>query len=208
MVEIEFLDPEDSPRNVRTDGGEEIGREPTRWASFDTGLLGSCVLLATAAVLAVLAPFQQLLVIRQPGAGESLTFAIDGWGRVTINADRAARSGFHLSRFGLPLVICAAVLTLVVLILAAAAAGLRIAERVLAPAAVAAVAITGVLTGVLVAMWLLVDAQFDSSRPSTVDVEVGPTMPTNHYGACIWLAAAAVVAAAMGIGALARRRRD
>jgi hypothetical protein len=207
MVDVEFFEPGDPTRSLGHEGGEEIGRDPSRWATLDRNLVASVVLLAAAAALAVLAPFQQLMVIRQPSAGQSLKFAVDGWGRLHLNQDAVAPPGYHLSRFGIPLVICAGLLTVLVLLLAAAAAGSRLPDRVVRAGAVVAIGITGVLAGVLASMWLFVDAQFASSRASTVDVELGPTVPTNHYGAGMWLVGAAVLATALGLGAASRWRR-
>jgi hypothetical protein len=208
MVQIEFFDPEDSGRPMGPDPAEEIGHGPSRWASLDPALPAAGVLLAAAAALAAIAPFQQLFVIRQPGAGRSLTFAADGWGRVSVNEGAGALGPFHFSRFGIPLLACAGLLVILLAVLLAAAAGVRWAERALTGAGLAAVTVIGTLVGVLASMVLLADSQFDSSQTSTVDVELGrPSIPDYRYGACPWLVAAAVVAVVLALGAASRWRR-
>jgi hypothetical protein len=73
----------------------------------------------------------------------------------------------------------------------------------------AAAGLTGLLAGLVVAMWLLVAAWFGSTSASTVDVELGaPSPPEFRYGACIWLSAASAVASALGLGAAARWHRE
>jgi hypothetical protein len=207
MVEIEFFDPGEPAPGDEPAGGEEIGRDPSRWPTPDRNLLASVLLLAAAATLAVLAPFQQLLVTRQPSGGVSQDLAVDGWGRLHLNQDAVAPPGYHFSRFGIPLVICAGLLTVLVLLLAAEAVGARVTDRMVRAGGVVVVGITGVLAGVLAGMWLFIDAQFADSRASTIDVEVGPTVPTNHYGTGIWLVAAALLATALGTGTAHRWRR-
>ncbi|MFN2561416.1 MAG: hypothetical protein ABR571_09015 [Jatrophihabitans sp.] len=209
MVEIEFLDPDEPPPGLDTAGGEEIGSEPVRRAPPDRTLVAACVLLAGAAALAVAAPFQDLLVIRQQGAGRSVTFAADGWGRLFLGARSDDPGPLHFSRFGIPLVICAALLMVVVAGLLAAAARAPLPDRVLRFGGFAAAGLTGVLAGLVFAMWLLVAAQFGSTPTSTVDVELGaPSPPQFQYGACIWLSAASVVASALGLGAAGRWHRE
>jgi hypothetical protein len=206
MVQVEFLDPDDPARTDGPDVGEEIGRDPSRWAALDHDLVAGCVLFAAAAVLAVIAPFQQLFVIRQPTADEGLTYAMDGWGRISVNNSGSVATSLHSSRFGLPLAICAGLLTVLVLALATTAVRGPASDRLRRASAGVAIALTGLLTGLFVAMWLLADAELDNAQPSTVDVELGPSTPNFDYGACLWLAAAAVLASALGTGAVLRRR--
>jgi hypothetical protein len=209
MVEIEFLDPDEPPPGLDTAAGEEIGREPTRRATPDRTLIAACVLLAGAAALAIAAPFQELLVIRQQGAGRSVSFAADGWGRLFLGARADDPGRLHFSRFGIPLVVCAALLIVIVVGLLAAAAGAPLSDRVLRIGGFAAAGLTGLLAGLVVAMWLLVAAWFGSTSASTVDVELGaPSPPEFRYGACIWLSAASAVASALGLGAAARWHRE
>jgi hypothetical protein len=208
MMEIEFLDP-DEPRPELDTVGEEIGREPNHRTTADRTLIGACILLTGAAALAVAAPFQDLFVIRQRGAGQSVTFAADGWGRLFLGARADAPGPIHFSRFGIPLVACAVLLIVVVAGLLAAAAGAPLTDRLLRIGGFAATGVIGLLGGLVVAMWLLVAAQFGSTPTSTVDVELGaPSPPGFQYGACIWLSAASVVAAALGLGAAGRWQRE
>lgn len=208
MVEIEYLDPDEPPPGLDLVAGEEIGREPShRWRP-DRSLVAACLLLAGAAALALAAPFQQVLLIRQQGAGRSVDFAVDGWGRLFLGARADDPGGIHFSRFGIPLVVCAALLLVALAGLVAAAAGAPLSDRMLRIGGFVAAGLTGLLGGLVVAMWLLAAAQFDSTPTSTVDVELGaPSPPQFQYGACIWLAAASAVAAALGLGAAGRWRR-
>jgi hypothetical protein len=207
MMEIEFLDPEDSPRSVEAANSEEIGREPSRWASFDVGALGPALLLIGAAALAVFAPFQQVYVLSQRHAEPPLVIATDGWGRMSIGSGGAAPPGFHEPRYGIPLCVAASVLVLLLLVLAAGSVGWARARRIRVFVTAAAVAATGVLAGVFAAMWLAVDARFSEYRSGIQTDAAGPNPLALGYGACVWLSGAAVAAAALGVGAAVRRQR-
>jgi hypothetical protein len=204
MVEIEFFDPEDAA--AQPDGGEEIGREPSRQPSIDGALLSACLLFAGAAVLAVVASFQQVYVIRPPGGRAGPAYSVDGWGRPASEGGVFVPSGFREPRYGIALCVAAAISAgIAATILIGWTRSGRVVRFV--PAAAAGVGLTGLIAGISGAMWLVVDAALTRYRSNVQTDAAGPPAIEATFGACLWLAAAAGVAAAIGTGALLRRRR-
>jgi hypothetical protein len=206
MVEIEFLDPEDSPHTLEPGSSEEIGRAPGRWAALSVGVLVPSLLLIGAAALAVAAAFQSVYVVRQTRLDPPFVLSVDGWGRITTGNGSAVPAGVHEARYGIPLCGGAGVLVLFLIAALAASAGSVRARRMRAPLIVAAGAATGGLGGVFAAMWLAVAARFSGYRSGIQTDAGGPFPLTLSYGASLWLLGAAVAAGALGIAAVRRQR--
>lgn len=205
MPEIEFFDPDDPLPGLDTAAGEEIGREPTRSARFDLRPLTTGALFAGAVALALVAPFQPVYELRQRRPEPALLVSADGWGRVTGGNLSPVRPGFHEPRYGIALSVGTGLLACYLLVFIAHSAGSALARRIIGAATVAAVAATGLTAGVFAAMWLVVDARFAAYRSSFVADAAGPPPVDLGYGTCLWLVAAAAVAAALGLVAVTRR---
>jgi hypothetical protein len=201
--EIEFFISEDAPDGLGQ--REEIGGEPRQKPPrrLEIGTLAAVLLLAAAATLPVVAAFQTVYRVREPGIRLS-GLGADGWGRYQ---QRGLPSGIHETRYGIALVVCAvafaasgiALATTTVPALSQWAAGIR---RVLA--AVVAV-FASVLGGVLGSMALHIQAVFDTFRTQLGGFgELGERTRRidTTVGACLWLGLAGLVAALLALAAI------
>lgn len=208
--DIEFFISEEPPEELGQQ--EEMGGEPPqrRPVPHDLGPLLAVLLLAAAASLSAIAPFQRMYTIAQDGRGlDSTSYGADGWGRYQTH-NRAGLSGIpsgvHETRYGIPLVICAGLLALlgggllIALLLRSRDTRRRAVGLGVPIALVAGAAIAGVTAG----MWLQVQAMFDTLHAQLDDVGQGfsgsPAIDTG-MGACVWLSlaggAAGLLAAAV-----------
>ena len=143
-----------------------------------------------AAVLTELAPFQPLVTVIAVGRGAPIT-ALDGWGRTPPDLVTITPQG---ANFGIALSGCAA--CLIVLVLAVTIANLApTAHRGVAVLSHGmAIAAPCLLVGVTGSLLLYINAYLDELR------RIGfarPPTPPDSRGPCLWLALAAIVAAAM-----------
>jgi hypothetical protein len=210
-VAIEFLDP-DQPLDALEQPVETLGPDAPehRWLrlSMDRDAVVAAVLLAAAAALTLIAPFQTVWTEVQGSGANANGIGVDGWGRYETLNGAGTRSGVHDPRWGIPLACCAAGFAVTALVVTVLALRGR-TPRVASAAAGAALALTGGVAGVTVAMWLQIDALFDRIHSATSAEELTDTFSGIHLGigATLWLGCAAVVVGVLGSAACLRLRR-
>lgn len=214
--EIEFFISNELPDELGKQ--EEMGGDPRRRRplELDRTAVVAVLLLAAASALPTVAAFQGVYTVRQRGGRgisvSGVSFGADGWGRYHEAAGGDilfdVPSGVHEIRYGIPLVVCAAVLALLGLALAGTflvRASSMLRRRVLTVAAPIALTAAAVLGGVVASMWLHVQSEFDTLH-AQLDAPrrgfgINPRIETG-IGACVWLALASVVAGLLAAGAL------
>jgi hypothetical protein len=215
--EIEFFVPDRPPPDA-FGHREEIGGEPRalRRPTVDVPVTAAVVLLAAAAALPALASFRTVYTVRAgQGAHSGVILGADGWGRLLREVSGPSPlHGMHESRYGIVLVVCAAVpAVLAAVTLASLFPG---PVRSAAPSvhgfvAVAALAASAVVGGVAASIGLELQATFDTLHAQLASIRDsgsghGPHIDTS-VGGCLWLALAGALAGLLGGGALLRARR-
>jgi hypothetical protein len=201
-VEIEFIEPPAEAVEAPPQA-PPVGRT-RRGPALD---LVAALLFAAAAVLAAVAPFQELYGFAMSTGGFRETVSSDGWGRFAVASTVQIIGTGHGARYGIVLSVLAglsAVLAVVCLAVARYARPVRPVLRATAGAVVTAA------LGVGVALpWLDAAATLDSARRLSRP-DIGRTLDDRYqlhttYGLCLWLLLAATGCALVGTAALARR---
>lgn len=211
--EIEFFISDEPPDELSQQ--EEMGGEPSRRKPLevDRRAVLAVLLLAASAALPTVAAFQGVYTVRQRGGGAlPVTFGADGWGRYHERSGGDVLldvpGGVHEIRYGIALVVCAAVFALlgVALVMALVVRSSRKPRRrVLTICMPIALTATGVLGGVVASMWLHTQSEFDTvhAQIGSIGAGIGRNLAIETgVGACLWLALAGVVAGLIAAGAL------
>jgi hypothetical protein len=203
-MDIEFLDP--GPNQPYEPAVPAPGAaEEHRPGPEAVGLL---IMLVAAALLPVVAAFQDVYTVRAVADELRFRYAVDGWGRYSTGDAGGFPATLHEPRFGVLLCVVAAGFAVLALVVLTRLVLVRPGAARLSGSLVAgiAAALTGALAGVTAAMTLQIETVFDRLGSPAGPVVSDRTVHLGIGGA-VWLDLAGVLAGGLGVAGAVRVRR-